>query len=101
MVYFLLCSLVQKMFYKMHYIIFFLLKLHEHLAVAAWNKTKFQSVFFLFFCIIFMLLIINLQMSTECEVAFNTAKIIFYLIYYLSIPDSNQNPSHIPLEDSL
>lgn len=40
-------------------------------------------------------------MSTEYEVAFNTVKIIFYLIYYLSIPDSNQNPSNIPLEDSV
>ena len=63
--------------------------LHDHL--QAWEISKFESVFLLdlFYIIDFF---INLQMSTEWEFAiFNTAIIIFCLIYSLNISHSNQN----------
>ena len=48
------------------------------------------------------LFFINLQMSTEWELAFlNTVIIIFSLIYSLNIPHSNQNPSFFPVEGSV
>ena len=74
----------------------FFFKHLEHL--AAWERSKFESVFLLqilLHCWFF----INLQMSTEWEFAFlNTGIIIFYLMYSLIIFNCNQNLSFFPVE---
>ena len=74
----------------------FLLKPDKH--CAAWEKSKFKSVFLLDLLLHYWFFI-DMEMPTEWKFAFlKAAIIIFYLIYSLNVPHSNQNPPFFPFE---